>query len=163
MLKFQDNHTAILAIFEDFILLTFTVIDELYQQYVPPHVSKRRNQQYSKMSDSEIITICICGELAGIASENVWYSFVKRNFHHLFPNLYSRTRFNRTRRALLQVTELIHEKLSSAFPIPQSRYYVLDSFPLPVCKFGRAHYCRVFRTDGANYRKCHSKKKLFWF
>lgn len=138
------------------------MIDDLYQQFVPLHVSKRRNHQYSKMSDSEIITICICGELAGIDSENAWYSFVKRNLRHLFSDFCSRTRFNRTRRALLQVTELIREKLISAFPIPRSRYYVIDSFPLPVCKFGRARYCRSFRTDGANYGKCPSKKETYW-
>lgn len=162
MLKFQDNNNTIIATFEDFILLTFVVIDDLYKQFVPSHVSKRRNYQYSKMSDSEIITICICGELVGIDSENAWYSFVKRNFRHLFPNFCSRTRFNRTRRALLQVTELIREKLTSSFPIPQSRYYIIDSFPLPVCKFGRARYCRLFRTDGANYGKCPSKKETYF-
>ncbi len=162
MLKFQDNHTTIIETFEDFVLLTFTVIDDLYQQFIPSHVSKRRNHQYSKMSDSEIITICICGGLAGIDSENAWYSFVKRNLRHLFPNFCSRTRFNRTRRALLQVTELIREKLVSTFPIPRSRYYVIDSFPLPVCKFGRARYCRVFRTDGADYGRCPSKKETYF-
>jgi len=93
MLKFQDNHATIIETFEDFVLLTFTVIDDLYQQLVPPHVSKRRNHQYSKMSDSGIITICICGGLAGIDSENAWYSFVKRNLRHLFPDFCSRTRF----------------------------------------------------------------------
>ncbi len=41
-----------------------------------------------------------------------------------------------------------------------SRYFVIDSFPLPVCKFGRARYCRSFHTDGMNYGKCHSKKDI---
>ena len=114
------------------------------------------------MSDSEIITLSICGELAGIDSENAWYSFVKRNYRHLFPRLCSRTRFNRTRRALLQVTELLRQKLTHSFPIPTSRYFVIDSFPLPVCKFGRARYCRSFRVDGANYGKCPSKKETYF-
>ncbi len=75
MLKFQGDYTTLIAIFEDFILLVYTIIDDL-----------------------------ICSELIGIDSENAWYSFVKRNYRHLFPNLCCRTRFNRTRRALLQVT-----------------------------------------------------------
>lgn len=162
MLKFQDDYTTIIATFEDFILLVYTIIDDLYHQFVPISVSQRRNVDTAKMSDSEIITLSICGELAGIDSENAWYSFVKRNYRHLFPWLCSRTRFNRTRRALLQVTELLRQKLTHSFPIPTSRYFVIDSFPLPVCKFGRARYCRSFRVDGANYGKCPSKKETYF-
>lgn len=162
MLKFQDDYTTIIATFEDFILLVYTIIDDLYHQFVPTSVSQRRNVDTAKMSDSEIITLSICGELAGIDSENAWYSFVKRNYRHLFPRLCSRIRFNRTRRALLQVTELLRQKLTHSFPIPTSRYFVIDSFPLPVCKFGRARYCRSFRVDGANYGKCPSKKETYF-
>ena len=39
MLKFQDNYTTLLATFEDFILLVYTIIDDLYQQVVPTSVS----------------------------------------------------------------------------------------------------------------------------
>lgn len=162
MLKFQNDYTTIIDTFEDFILLVYTIIDDLYHQFVPTSVSQRRNVDTAKMSDSEIITLSICGELAGIDSENAWYSFVKRNYRHLFPRLCSRTRFNRTRGALLQVTELLRQKLTHSFPIPTSRYFVIDSFPLPVCKFGRARYCRSFRVDGANYGKCPSKKETYF-
>lgn len=162
MLKFQDDYTTLIASFEDFILLVYTIIDDLYQQFVPASVSQRRNVDTAKMSDSEIITLSICGELIGIDSENAWYSFVKRNYRHLFPRLCCRTRFNRTRRAFLQVTELLRQKLDQSFPIPASRYFVVDSFPLPVCKFGRARYCRSFRADGANYGRCPSKKETYF-
>lgn len=162
MLKFQNHYTTLTATFEDFILLTYTIIDDLYQQFVPASVSQRRNVNTAKMSDSEIITLSICGELAGIDSENAWYSFVKRNYRHLFPKLCSRTRFNRTRRALLQVTELLRQKLIQSFPIPSSRYFVVDSFPLPVCRFGRARFCHSFRVDGANYGRCPSKKETYF-
>lgn len=162
MLKFQDNYTTTIATFEDFILLVYTIVDDLYHQFVPTSVSQRRNVDTAKMSDSEIITLSICGELAGIDSENAWYSFVKCNYRHLFPRLCSRTRFNRTRRALLQVAELLRQRLIHSFPIPISRYFVIDSFPLPVCKFGRARYCRSFRVDGADYGKCPSKKETYF-
>jgi hypothetical protein len=162
MLKFQDDYTTIIATFEDFILLVYAIIDDLYQPFVPSSVSQRRNITSARMSDSEIITLSICNELVGMDSENAWYSFVKRNYRHLFPNLCCRTRFNRTRRNLLQVTELLQQKIPLVFPIPDSRYFVIDSFPLPVCKFGRARYCRSFREDGANYGKCPSKKEPYF-
>ena len=161
MLKFQNNNTTLIATFEDFILTVYVVIDDLYHQFAPPEVISRRHVLDAKLSDPEIITISICGELAGIDSENAWFSFVKKNYRYLFPNLCSPSRFNRTRRALLQTTELLRQKLISAFPIPVSQYFVIDSFPLAVCKFGRARYCRSFRGYGADYGKCPSKKETY--
>lgn len=162
MLKFHDNNTTLIATFEDFILTAYVIIDELYRRFAPPEVATRRHVLDARLSDPEIITISICGELAGIDSENAWYSFIKRNYHHLFPTLCSRSRFNRTRRALLQTTELLRQKLSCVFSIPASRYFVVDSFPLAVCKFGRARYCHSFRGYGADYGKCPSKKETYF-
>ena len=162
MLKFQNNHTTNIATFEDFILIVYVTIDDLYHQFAPLEVINRRHASDAKLSDSEIITISICGELAGIDSENAWFSFVKRNYRHLFPKLCSRSRFNRTRRALPQTTELLRQKMISAFHMPFSRCFVIDSFPLAVCKFGRARYCRSFREYGANYGKCPSKKETYF-
>ncbi len=113
MPKLQDDYPTLIATFEDFILLVYTIIDDLYQQFAPVSVSQRRNVDTAKMSDPEIITLSICGELVGMDSENAWYSFVKRNYRHLFPKLCCRTRFNRTRRALLQVTELRQKLIHS--------------------------------------------------
>ena len=162
MLKFQNNYTTLTENFEDFILLVYVTVYDLYKKVVPNSVSKRRNYQSARLSDSEVITIAVCGELIGIDSEKAWYSFVKKNLRNLFPNLYSRTRFNRIRRNLLQTTELIRKQLSVSFPIPKSPYYVIDSFSLAVCKFGRAKYCHAFRTDGENYGRCPSKKETYY-
>ena len=41
MLKFKDDYTTLTATFEDFILLVYTVIDDLYQRSVPVCVSQR--------------------------------------------------------------------------------------------------------------------------
>lgn len=50
----------------------------------------------------------------------------------------------------------------SVFPIPVSSYYIIDSFPLAVCKFGHAQYCKAFRGHGADYGKCPSKKETYY-
>ena len=81
MLKFHDNNTTPIATFEDFILTAYVIIDELYRRFAPPEVAARRHVLDARLSDPEIITISICGELAGIDSENAWYSFIKRNYH----------------------------------------------------------------------------------
>ena len=162
MLKFQTNYTTTIQNFEDFILVVFVLIDDLYQTYAPISVTQRRNVKQAKLSDSEIITISICGELFGIDSEKAWFSFVKKNYKHLFPRIGSRSRFNRTRRALLPMTEWLREKLLSECSMSYSQYFIIDSFPLKVCKFGRAHFCKTFRWDGADYGKCPSKKETYF-
>ena len=48
------------------------------------------------------------------------------------------------------------------FNVDSKDYYIVDSFPLEVCKFGRAHFCHSFRSDGANYGKCPSKKETYF-
>ena len=78
MLKFQNNYTTLTEDFEDFILLVYVTVDDLYKKVVPDSVSKRRNYQPARLSDSEVITIAVCGELIGIDSEKAWYSFVKK-------------------------------------------------------------------------------------
>lgn len=162
MLKSYNNYKTLVHSFEDFILLVFVLIDDLYQEHVPVSVKNRRNIKKAKLSDSECITIAICGGLLGISSEKAWYSFVKRNYQHLFPGMCSRSRFNRTCRNLMQVTGLLIEKLAGYMDFTASRYRVVDSFPLPVCKFGRARYARAFRMEGAAYGKCPSKKETYY-
>lgn len=162
MLKFQTNHITLPVTFEDFLLTLYVILDDLYRCFAPPEVSGRRHASDAKLSDSELITIALCGELAGVDSERAWYSFVKRNYRHLFPHFCSRSRFNRTRRALLQTTELLRQKLLAVFPVLNSDFCIVDSFPLPVCKFGRARYCKTFRGYGAAYGKCPSKKETYF-
>ena len=162
MLKLQDNYNIQIENMEDFILISYVMIDELYQQYAPKEIKERKNIAKVKLSDSEIITMSICGELMGIDSENAWYNFVKKNYLYLFPDLCSRSKFNRKRRNLLQVTELIREKLFQFFNANDDDCYIVDSFPLEVCKFGRAHFCRSFHSDGADYGKCPSKQATYF-
>lgn len=100
-MKFQNNYNMKIENMEDLILISYVMIDELYKQYAPQEVTKRKNISKVKLSDSEIITISICGELACIDSENGWYNFVKKNYLYLFPDLCCRSKFNRRRRDLL--------------------------------------------------------------
>ena len=70
MLKFQNNNTTFSVNFEDFILIVFVIIDDLYKKYAPAAISHRIRISSAKLSDPEIITISICGELFGFDSEN---------------------------------------------------------------------------------------------
>ena len=54
MLKFQNNHTTKIETFEDFILIIFVMIDDLYQQYAPVSVSSRRHVKGNRLKTRRI-------------------------------------------------------------------------------------------------------------
>ena len=143
---------------KDFFLVSYVIIDDIYHQIIPDSIRFRRNYSKSKLSDSEIITLAIVGEIHGISSEKAWFNYVRKNFKDLFPNLSHRTRFNRTRRNLVSVIDAIRKEISKYLGYNQSDIYIVDSMPIPICGFGRAHLGKRFR-DISSYGYCASKKK----
>jgi hypothetical protein len=146
---------------KDFVTVAYVIIDDIYQSVTPTHIKKRCNFNNSKMSDSEIITLSIVAELLTIDSENAWFGFCQKNMRDLFPRLCSRSRFNRTRRNLHAVIEEIRKEISSLTEHVYQPYRIIDSIPIPVCKFGRAHFHKTFKGFGAAYGKCASKKETY--
>lgn len=146
---------------KDFVTVAYVIIDDIYQKVTPTHIANRCNINDSIMSDSEIITISIVGELLTIDSEKAWFGFCKKNMRDLFPRFCDRTRFNRTRRNLHAVIEEIRKELSRVTDYAHQPYRIVDSIPIPVCKFGRAKFHKTFRGFGATYGKCPSKKETY--
>lgn len=146
---------------KDFVTVAYVIIDDIYQKVTPTNIRNRCNINDSILSDSEIITISIVGELLTIDSENAWYGFCKKNMKDLFPKFCDRTRFNRTRRNLHAVIEEIQKELSKLTELAIQPYRIIDSIPIPVCKFGRARFHKAFRGYGATYGKCASKKETY--
>jgi len=159
MLKFQEDYNIAHQSFEDLILVIFVLVDDLYKKVAPKAVKHRPNINKAILSDSEVITISLCGEIMGIDSEKAWYSFVKKNYRHLFPKMCDRSQFNRTRRNLTQVMNLIFTQIATNF---ENEVLIVDSFPLEVCKFGRAKFCKTFREEGATYSYNASKNEIFF-
>lgn len=146
---------------KDFITIAYVIIDDIYKKVTPTYIVNRCNINDSIMSDSEIITISIVGELLTIDSEKAWFGFCKKNLRDLFPRFCDRTRFNRTRRNLHAVIKEIRKELSNLTDYVQQPYRIVDSIPIPVCKFGRAKFHKTFRGYGATYGKCPSKKETY--
>ena len=116
MLKFQNNDTTIIATFEDFILTTYVIIDKLYHRFAPSEVRKRRHVLDAKLSDSEIITIALCGELVGIDSENAWFSFVKKELPASFPAALQQKPVSQTTTCIVADNRIITAKNAFYFP-----------------------------------------------
>jgi len=147
---------------KDLTTTIFVLIDDLYKSVVPEDVKSRLHKEKAKLSDSEIITISILGELTSNDSENAWLSFVAKNMWDLFPSMCERSRFNRVKRNLVSVIEHIRISLNQYLTSCSDYLRIVDSAPLQVCEFGRARYCRLFSCHGASYGVCPSKKQTYY-
>ena len=91
-------------------------------------------------SDSEVLAISWAGETFGIDSENAWYNFVVKHFLHLFSHIPERSRFNRRRRNLWKVTDMLRQKILES--LPYGDILIVDSLPIPICDFKRAYFSK---------------------
>jgi IS5 family transposase len=136
------------------------IVSELYQKVAPDSVKRRRNIDKRKLSDADVIALAILGELLGIDSERCWFGFAERNLTEVFGQFCDRTRYNRSKRNLIHVIGAIQREIAAR--LPQSEVGIIDSCPLPVCKFGRAAFHKTFRGYGASYGYCASKKEWYY-
>ena len=86
-----------------------------------------------KLSDLELISLCLTAEYLGIDSENDLF----RKLPKLLASSIERSVYNRRRRKLARHIETIRLKLSSVFNEFED-CFIVDSMPLEVCKLSRS-------------------------
>jgi len=92
------------------------------------------------LSDVEIIAISLTSDVLFFDSENYLFSKLKK--YRPIANLINRSSYNRRRRKLLKYIELVQQMLAEAV-VPAEQYHVVDSFPLPICRFVRAKRSKI--------------------
>jgi hypothetical protein len=100
---------------------------------------------HPQLSDSEVLTMEVVGEFLGIDTDRGLYTFFRRHFGDWFPSLQQvdRTTFTRQAANLWAIKEQLFVHLSQLVP-HDPLVSVVDSFPMPVCRFARANRCRIF-------------------
>ena len=136
--------------------LILKIVTELYNKVVDKQVKDRKNKEKAKMTDSEIISIYLLIECKG-KSINSGYSILKSDFPNLV-NYVERSRFNRLVNSLMSVIRAIRRELNKP---NNSKYKIVDSFPLINNKFGRAYFGKRLR-DISSYGYCASKKETYY-
>lgn len=119
-----------------------TVDDEIQASGGPP----RRPGPRCRLSDSEVLTIELVGELWGLADDGAILRHFRRHYLAEFPALaeVDRTRFVRHAADLCWLARRLQRRLADLLS-PPGAVWLIDSCPLPACRFGRAGYCRRFR------------------
>lgn len=109
-------------------------------------------------TDAELITMAIVGECCGWDQETVLLSRW-RDHRDLFPQQPERSRFNRRRRDLAPVINLLRQAVVQTLDFTQDTQCIIDSLPVPVVQFYYLPQASVeWKGAAAAFGHCCSKK-----
>lgn len=88
------------------------------------------------------------GEFLGLSQDLALYRYFRRRYNHFFPGMACVRRTTLTRQAanLWRVKERVWQRLLNSIRHDPT-FAIVDSFPLPVCRFARAYRCGWFRGE----------------
>jgi hypothetical protein len=128
-----------------FLVHVFCLIDDWMQDQ-----TVRTRGPRPRLHDSEVLTMEVVGAFLGIDTDEGVFDHFRRHYADWFPALESvhRTTFTRQAANLWHFKErLWRHVLTRVNADPEVS--VIDSFPMPVCRFARAKRCRRLREHSA--------------
>lgn len=114
------------------------------------------------LSDAELIAISLTSDVLFLDSEN--YLFNKLSRYKPISNLIDRSTYNRRRRKLLKFIEFVQHTMAEAI-VPNEQYHVVDSFPLPICRFARARRSKICKESFEtlpNFGYCAAQQNTYF-
>lgn len=129
------------------IVTLFTFIDDWLQGR---DLRLRQRGPKPTMQDSEVLTIEIVGAFLGLSTDKGIFLHFKRHYGHYFPALrrINRTTYVRQSANLWKVKALLWQDLVQHIDFDPA-FSIIDSMPVPVCRFARANRCRRLRDISA--------------
>jgi Transposase DDE domain len=130
---------------ETLITAVFCLVDDFVRDLCRGRRLRQRGPA-PVLADSEVLTVEIVGEFLGVDTDRGLHAYFRRHFGHLFPRLRAihRTTFLRQAANLWVAKHALWQHLAAAAGRDDALVLV-DSLPVPVCRFARAHRCRGFR------------------
>ncbi len=103
------------------------------------------------MYDSEVLTMEVIGEFLGMDEDKAIYTYFRRHWADWFPGITQvhRTTFVRQAANLWKVKHDLWQCLLGQIAMDPT-ISVVDSFPVPLCRFARASRCKLM-PDAAAY------------
>jgi len=145
---------------EDFIITVFCIIDDELEKLLDGKKLRQRGR-HAQLTDSEVITMEVVGEFLGKDADKSIWEYFSSHWAHLFPNIPTRTNFVRQSANLHIVKQKLQENLAITLGALRDSLHLIDGFPMPVCKFARAHFSHIFKGDAA-YGYCATKKERYY-
>lgn len=142
----------------DFIITVFCLIDDECKKISQPI---RKGGFAPALSDSEILTMEIVGEFLKIDTDKGIWKYFNDHWLNLFPKMKKRTTFVRQAANLHMIKQIVQKSIAKSLNAFSDSLHIIDGLPMPVCKFARAHFSRIFKGD-ADYGYCASKKETYY-
>jgi hypothetical protein len=151
---------------ESFTIAVYCHIDALLAELAadPDWRRVRTRGPAPTLADSEVLTMEVVGEFLGLDQDAAIYRYFRREHPDWFPALrrVHRTTFTRHAANLWVVKEQLWQRLLDRLPHDPA-LSIVDSVPMPVCRFGRAPTCRRFRGEAAYGYDQGSKATFYGF
>ncbi len=144
---------------EEFIIAVFCIIDDELQKMLSSKLRSRG--RHPGLTDSEVITMEIVGEFLGYDCDKSIWTYFKHHWIHFFPAMPDRCNFVRQSANLHIIKRLLQERLSVDLGALSDMLHLVDGFPMPICKFARAHFSRIFKGQAA-YGYCAAKQERYY-
>ena len=131
------------------IVATYCLVDEALIALAGGRRLRQRGPAPA-LADSEVLTMEVVGEFLGLDQDKAIYDYFRRHHLALFPALgrVHRTTFARQAANLWRWKERLWQAFSARVP-HDPHVALVDSFPVPVCRFARARRCRLFGGEAA--------------
>lgn len=125
-----------------FIVTVFCMIDDWLKEQ--PKLRERGPQP--TLHDSEVLTIEVVGAFLGINTDKGLFTYFRRHYGSWFPALgrVHRTTFVRQAANLWMAKASLWQHLLGDIDFDPA-VSLVDSFPVPACRFARAYRCRRLR------------------
>lgn len=122
-----------------FLVTVFCLIDDWLKDR-----SVRQRSPAPTLTDSEVLTIEVVGEFLGIDTDQGLFTFFRREYGTWFPALgqVNRTTFVRQAANLWKIKQDLWQHLTRQI-VTEPQLSIVDSLPVPACRFGRAKRCHI--------------------
>lgn len=145
---------------EDFIITVFCLIDDELKAFLKGRRLRQRGFE-PVLTDSEVMTMEVVGEALGYDDDKNLWRYFKTHWRHLFPKIPERTTFVRQAANLHELKHLLQTRIAAELGGYADRLHIIDGLPMPVCKFARAAFSRIFKENAA-YGYCASKQETYY-
>ena len=140
----------------DRIIMVYIKIDEAYQAITKGKALRRRGFS-PKLSDAEVLTMEIIGEMEGKNGDRAIWSYFESHWREWFPEMPCYKTFAKQCANLYWMKEEIMRYL---FP-SKDKVHIIDGIPLPVCHNVRAYRSRMLDTSTA-WGFCAAKDEYYY-
>jgi hypothetical protein len=144
---------------DDLMITCFCWIDEMMPAIMRGQRLRQRGP-LPRLADSEVLTMKVVGAYLGLSQDKARFAYFHQHYQHFLPALAEvhRTTFVRQAANLWAIKERLWCALRDQVVRHDWQLSIINSMPLPVCRFARAPWCVRFRGI-ASYGKDHADRQ----